>query len=214
MEEIVKLRIILDVEADVFRDIEIELDAPLMHLHLATLDAFNWNDANEMASFYKSNDAWDKGDEFPLMSMGPEFPSMETATVRELVPHLKSRGLYVYDYLRMWCFYIEPLELSARRKSTAYPRLMLEFGDTPNPLSRAPEGLDDAALMAEIFGESAGGSKPKKGSSKESTGDPELDAYLAEDDYDDYNPYNDRDDDDEEGGYGGMDNIDDYDELY
>ena len=31
MEEIVKLRIIMDVEEDVFRDIEIELDAPLMH---------------------------------------------------------------------------------------------------------------------------------------------------------------------------------------
>ena len=71
MVEIVKLRVILDVEEDVFRDLEIEMDAPLMHLHLATLDAFNWNDAHEMASFYKSNDAWDKGDEFPLMAMSP-----------------------------------------------------------------------------------------------------------------------------------------------
>ena len=79
MVEIVKLRVILDVEEDVFRDLEIEMDAPLMHLHLATLDAFNWNDAHEMASFYKSNDAWDKGDEFPLMAMSPDLPSMESA---------------------------------------------------------------------------------------------------------------------------------------
>ena len=204
MEEIVKLRIIMDVEEDVFRDIEIELDAPLMHLHIATLDAFSWNDANEMASFYKSNDAWDKGDEFPLMSMGPEFPSMETATVRDVVPSINSRGLYVYDYLRMWCFYLEPIEMGKRQSEVAYPRLMLEFGETPNPLSREPDGLDDAALMAEIFGEkpASGDSKNQRSSyGNESTGDPELDAYLA----------NDSDDNEDSGG---MENIDDLDDLY
>ncbi len=45
MHDVVKIRVILDAEEDVFRDIEIELDAPLMHLHLATLDAFNWENA-------------------------------------------------------------------------------------------------------------------------------------------------------------------------
>ena len=59
MESIIKLRIILDATEDIFRDIEIDYDAPLMHLHLATLDAFEWNNANEMASFYKSNEEWD-----------------------------------------------------------------------------------------------------------------------------------------------------------
>jgi len=204
MEEVVKLRVIMDVEDDVFRDIEIELDAPLMHLHVATLDAFSWNDAQEMASFYKSNEAWDKGDEFPLMSMGPEFPSMDSATVRDLVPSVKSRGLYVYDYLRMWCFYLEPIEMGQRQAEVTYPRLMLEFGETPHPLSREPDGLDDAALMAEIFGEkpASGGAKNQRTSyGKESTGDPELDAYLA-------------DDSDDEEDFGGMENIDDLDDLY
>ena len=204
MEEVVKLRVILDVENDVFRDIEIELDAPLMHLHIATLDAFSWNDAQEMASFYRSNEAWDKGDEFPLMSMGPEFPSMDSATVRDLIPAVKSRGLYVYDYLRMWCFYLEPIEMGQRQTEVTYPRLMLEFGETPHPLSREPDGLDDAALMAEIFGEKPanGGAKNQRTSlGKESTGDPELDAYLA-------------DDSDDEEDFGGMENIDDLDDLY
>ena len=121
MVEIVKLRVILDVEEDVFRDLEIEMDAPLMHLHLATLDAFNWNDAHEMASFYKSNDAWDKGDEFPLMAMSPDLPSMESAKVRDVLPTQQSRGLYVYDYLRMWCFYLEPIAMGRRKKKLNTP---------------------------------------------------------------------------------------------
>ena len=40
MSSIMRLRVILDTEDDVFRDIEIETDAPLMHLHFAVLDAF------------------------------------------------------------------------------------------------------------------------------------------------------------------------------
>lgn len=197
MERILKVRIILDTEEDIFRDIEIELNAPLTHLHLATLDAFNWNDANEMASYYKSNESWDKGDEFPLMSMGPEFPSMESATVMDLLPEVTSKGVYVYDYLRMWCFYLEPVSIGDAEDGAAYPRLTLEFGQTPHPLSREPEGLDDLALMAEMLGEEVpGGSKRF-----ESTGDPELDAYLQGDDED-------------ENDQGGMENIDDYDEYY
>ena len=195
MEEIVKLRVILDVEQDIFRDIEIEMDAPLMHLHLATLDAFNWNDAHEMASFYRSNDAWDKGDEFPLMAMSPELPSMEYAKVRDIVPSQNSRGLYVYDYLRMWCFYLEPISIGPAEKQTEYPRLMLEFGETPHPMSREPEGLDDAELFSDVFGEEA-----KSGDKATSTGDPELDAYLA--------------DDGEEDPSNGMENIDDYDDIF
>ena len=50
MAAILKLRVILDTEEDIFRDIEIDMQAPLEHLHLATLDAFEWNDAREMAS--------------------------------------------------------------------------------------------------------------------------------------------------------------------
>jgi len=198
MDEIVKLRVILDVEEDVFRDLEIALDAPLMHLHIAMLDAFNWNDAHEMASFYKSNESWDKGDEFPLMAMSPDLPSMESASVRDILPNTTSRGLYVYDYLRMWCFYLEPVSIEPGNDEVGYPRLMLEFGTSPDPLSRQPEGLDDALLMAEIFGDEGDDHGHSK-NGRQSTGDPELDAYLSDEDEDDTE---------------GMENIDDYDELF
>ena len=200
MALILKLRIILDTEADVFRDVEIEMNAPLEHLHLATLDAFDWGNTLEMASFYKSNESWDRGDEIPLMSMSPELPSMESSTVAELLPSLESRGVYVYDYLRMWCFYLEPLALEEADTDIAYPRLMLEFGKAPDPNSRQPEGLDDLSLLADEV------EKVKKGEAdgteNYSTGDPELDAYLR------------GDSDDDEPQSGEMDNIDDYGELF
>jgi len=163
---------------------------------LATLDAFDWNNAPEMASFFKSNDAWDRGDEIPLMSMSPELPSMESTTVGDLLPTLEARGVYAYDYLRMWCFYLEPLSLEEADETIAYPRLMLQFGTAPDPNSRQPEGLDDLASLAEEIERAKNGdAEPYK------TGDPELDAYLS----------GDEDEDETQGGE--MDNIDDYGDL-
>ncbi len=194
MDSIIKLRIILDATEDIFRDIEIDYHAPLMHLHMATLDAFEWSDADEMASFYRSNESWDRGDEYPLMAMSPELPSMETATIKDLLPAKESKGLYVYDYLRMWCFYLEPIAISEPKAEGSYPSLVVEFGKAPDPLSKEPEGLDDPALMDAILGEAP---THATSGSAESTGDPELDAYL-------------NGDADEDDALGGNENIDDY----
>jgi hypothetical protein len=206
---IIKLRIVLDVQEDIFRDIEIERDSPLMHLHLATLDAFGW-DANEMAAFYRSNNAWDRGEEIPLMAMpdvdedfdeddgadgasSPENkpkppPSMENTTVGNLLPALTDRSVYVFDFLRMWCFYIEPLEYLSTKEGAAYPRLIHETGSSPHPLSREVGGIEELKelglehLSAEALMEEA--KKEEGPAGPISTGDPELDAYLAESDDD------------------------------
>jgi hypothetical protein len=194
MNSIIKLRIIMDATEDIFRDIEIDYHAPLMHLHLATLDAFEWSDAHEMASFYKSNESWDRGDEYPLMAMSPDLPSMETATIKDLLPNEDSKGLYVYDYLRMWCFYVEPLAISEPKEDGSYPSLVVEFGKAPDPMSKEPEGLDDPALMDALFDEV---DPPLQTRGAESTGDPELDDYL-------------NDDAGEDDALGRDENIDDY----
>ena len=68
MSQIMRLRVILDTEDDVFRDIDIATDAPLMHLHFAVLDAFGW-EAGELASFFQSDESWSRGKEFSLLDM-------------------------------------------------------------------------------------------------------------------------------------------------
>ena len=50
---IYRIRIILDVKEDVFRDIEIEATSTLEDLHHAITQSFGFL-GNEMASFYKS----------------------------------------------------------------------------------------------------------------------------------------------------------------
>ena len=105
-KKIAKLRVILDTEQDVYRDIEISTDSTLLHFHNAILDSFGWA-SGEMASFFESDESWDKGKEYSLMDIGGDG-DMTIVKVEAIIKDTGSRAVYVYDFLRMWCFYIEP----------------------------------------------------------------------------------------------------------
>lgn len=128
---IFKFRVIIDTEEDVFRDIEIETEATFEDLHTAILDGFDF-EAGEMASFYISDENWNKGLEIPLMDMGDKASmSMANTKLIEMVSQPSEKILYVYDFLRMWIFYIELVEVTKDKPSTIYPRVAMAFGDAP-----------------------------------------------------------------------------------
>jgi hypothetical protein len=191
--KIFKFRVIIDTEQDVFRDIEINTMSTFEELHRAILKAFDW-DEGEMASFYKSNDQWERGLEIPLMDMGddlveteedtPPTVSMSTLKLNQIVSKPDEKMVYVYDFMRMWCFYIELQAVTKAAPSVLYPRVTMVFGDAPEMTSKefdlftmpADDGDDD---------------------SYELTGDPEIDEYLQggsdDDGYDEYTSLDDLD---------------------
>ena len=65
---IYRLRVILDVREDVFRDIEIQGADTLEDLHNAIVQAFSL-EGQEMASFYLSDEEWNQGEEISLFDM-------------------------------------------------------------------------------------------------------------------------------------------------
>lgn len=175
---IIKLRIVADTEEDIFRDIEIQGDSTFELLHKSILAAFDFEEG-ELASFYMSNDQWERGQELSLMDMGPgmdgkELPYMQNTALQDLISEPDQKVVYVYDFLRMWCFYIEVLELKKRALSTIYPRVDMVFGASPNQDEKESDLFED-------FGDLLAAEKTKP----ELTGDPEIDAYLAEEEGDD-----------------------------
>jgi hypothetical protein len=137
-----KFRVIIDTEQDVFRDIEIETDATFETLHQSILDAFDFEEG-EMASFYMSNDEWEKGLEISLMDLGgaDEGLAMANTTLTEMVSKPGDKILYVYDFLRMWIFYVELMEVKKDKPSTIYPRVALAYGDAPAQDSKEMEDM-------------------------------------------------------------------------
>ena len=186
---IYKFRVILDTEEDVFRDIEITTESSFLEFHESIKRAFDF-EGEEMASFYMSNEFWERGQEIPLLDMGvvdedDDSMTMAGITMENLIKSPSEKLLYVYDFLRMWCFYIELVAIKKAAPSTLYPRVTLIYGEAPAEDSKEMDLLDGLDFSEE----------PKK---RESTGDPELDAYLDEDDEDEDDGFQSLDDLDED----------------
>jgi hypothetical protein len=142
MANVFKLRVIIDTEEDVFRDIEMSAQSTFHQLHETILHSFQF-EKGEMASFYLSNDEWEKGLEIPLMDMGEGVVSMENALLSEMLQSAGNKVLYVYDFLRMWIFYIEVMEVLEADANQVYPVVSLTFGEAPSQDSKEMEAMFD-----------------------------------------------------------------------
>ena len=129
---IFRIRIILDVEADVLRDIEIEAKCTLKNLHEAITKSFGFL-GNELASFYESDKDWKQGKELPLFSID-DNATMENVKLDKIFIGPQKRLIYVYDFLNMWTFYVELKESGEIIPGVNYPNLIHSQGDVPeNP---------------------------------------------------------------------------------
>lgn len=129
-------RCILDVDVDVIRDISINTNCNLQEFHEAITNAFGIS-LGEMAAFYKSDDSWAQGDEIPLFSMSEigKTSEMKDFLLTDIFVETGSKSLYVYDFLKMWTFFIE-LQRIDIKKDLKNPKIVFSKGDLPKD---APE---------------------------------------------------------------------------
>jgi len=141
-----KIRAILDVKKDVIRDILIHNSENLETLHKEITAAFGFN-GQEMASFYRTDNEWNQGEEIPLFAM-EETISMESCTLQDTLLKKGDKLIYVYDFLKMWTFFIELSEI-AETSTIEKPKVIFAFGDAPE---EAPEKEFVAEKLDDGFG--------------------------------------------------------------
>ncbi len=148
---IYKIRVILDSQDDIFRDIEIKANQTLGKLHEAIKSAFSLQ-GDEMASFYYSDSQWEQGEEIPLEDMTDDGSgeTMYDLYVKEALKNEKDRLLYVYDFLNMWTFYVEVLEIIDKKPTLNYPLTVFRFGKMPLKVpSKKANNIDTLMSMDE-----------------------------------------------------------------
>lgn len=139
------LRVLLDDAEDVFRDIEIESTSSFLDLHKTIIEAFGFS-GTEMASFYKSNEYWDKGEEIVLMDTmkDPEqntVLAMAETQIHEMIHKSGDKMLYLYDFMRMWIFYIDFIAEVKPKPDATYPQIVLWVGNAPAEDSKSADML-------------------------------------------------------------------------
>ncbi len=124
-----KIRIILDTKEDVIRTISFNEEETLEKLHNTITNAFGLN-GMEMASFYRTDEEWNQGEEIPLFNMEEENGlSMATSILKDVLQKENDKLLYIYDFLNMWTFFVEVIEIS--NKKITEPQIILSIGETP-----------------------------------------------------------------------------------
>ena len=130
-----KVRVILDTKEDVIRTLTVNNSINLEELHLFIAKAFGFN-GQEMASFYKTDHEWNQGEEIPLFNMS-EFGdaiSMSTCILKETLPNKNDKLIYVYDFFKMWSFYVEVVD--SNNELLSEPTIIMSIGEIPD---EAPE---------------------------------------------------------------------------
>lgn len=130
-----KVRVILDTKEDVIRTITVNNAITLETLHFTIAKAFGF-DGQEMASFYRTDKEWNQGEEIPLFNMAEAGVgiSMATEILHESLPEENHKLIYVYDFLHMWTFYVEVVEISNEKIIDS--KVVLSVGEIP---TEAPE---------------------------------------------------------------------------
>ena len=130
---IYKIRIILDAEEDIFRDIEIAAHDSLEELHNTITQAFGFL-GNEMASFYTCDENWNQDEEIALFDMGETQGSvrlMQETFLEDILGPETPKLIYVYDFLSMWTFFVELADVVEVEIGKAYPNVLFSFGEIP-----------------------------------------------------------------------------------
>ena len=131
-----RLRIVLDVEEDVFRDILVDRTTNLEELHFIIAKSFGFK-GQEMASFYRCDENWNQGEEIPLFDMSEDGTSnaMSAFKVNDVLLKLNDKLIYVYDFFAMWTFFVELTHIQDK-EGINLPTTVLSFGNNPES---APE---------------------------------------------------------------------------
>ena len=131
-----RVRIILDVKDDVIRDLIVAESISLEELHFTIAKSYGFK-GKEIASFYRTTNNWEEGEEIPLFDMSEDgkAQTMGTFLITDILNNVGDKLIYVYDFMAMWTFFVELAEITDS-KEDGLPKIALSFGDTPD---EAPE---------------------------------------------------------------------------
>jgi len=133
---ILKFRIYFEDDESIYRDVSIKHDQTFLELHEAILKSYEFDNKHK-ATFYRSNDHWQKGKEITLEVYEKEYavPPLlmgETTVGSEIrIPNQKFR--YLYDFNKNWSFLVELINVSKEENhKLVYPAVVRTEGIAPS----------------------------------------------------------------------------------
>lgn len=145
---ILKFRVYLQEDESVYRDIAIKHTANFKELHSAILIAYEFDNKHQ-ATFYRSNDIWQRGREISIEKYDKEYKAepliMEDTALATEIKDPNQKFIYEYDFTKHWLFMVELINVDKEEnKKLTYPVCVRTEGIAPSQYGT--KGLVDKRL--------------------------------------------------------------------
>jgi len=165
---ILKFRIYWEEDDSVYRDMVIKHTQSFLDLHNTILKCFEFDNKHH-ATFFRSNDNWQRGKEISLEKYDKVYkaePLIMTETlVGTEIREPNQKFVYVYDFHKNWTFLLELINVNKEENANLiYPSCIRSEGIAPSQygtkgiisekLSEIEEKYDlNTEILADGFGE-------------------------------------------------------------
>src|SRR4026209_904410 len=133
---ILKFRIYFEDDDSIYRDVAIRHTQSFFDLHEAILRAYEF-DSKHKATFYRSNDHWQRGRDISLEVYEREYKApplmMKDTTVGSEIRDPNQKFIYHYDFNKNWSFWVELINVSKEENpKLVYPAIVRTEGIAPS----------------------------------------------------------------------------------
>ena len=133
---ILKFRAYFEEDDSVYRDVAIRHSQSFFDLHEAILKGFEF-DTKHDATFYRSNDNWQRGREISLKVYEKAYKAapllMKETTIGSEIKDTNQKFIYVYDFAKNWTFLVELINVSKEENpKLTYPVVVRKEGIPPS----------------------------------------------------------------------------------
>lgn len=152
---ILKFRIYFEEDDSIYRDVVIKHTQNFFDLHQIILKSYEF-DSKHQATFYRSNDNWQRGREISLEKYDKKYRVepllMHETVIGSEIKDPNQKFIYVYDFNRNWSFLIELINVSKEEHaSVSYPALFKTEGIPPSQYGTKGIVGDKLAEMEEKY---------------------------------------------------------------
>jgi hypothetical protein len=133
---ILKFRVYFEEDDSVYRDVVVRHTQHFLQLHQVILKAYEF-DSKHQATFYRSNDHWQRGREISLDKYDKPYKVdpllMDATTVGSEIRDPNQKFIYVYDFVKNWSFLVELINVSKEDNGKLdYPAVVKTEGIAPS----------------------------------------------------------------------------------
>ena len=134
---VLKFRIYFEEDDSVYRDVAVKHTQTFQDLHTIILKAYEFDNKHQ-ATFYRSNDHWQRGREITLQkysdrSYKAEPLMMDATGIGTEIRDPNQKFVYVYDFTKNWTFNVELINVSKEENSKlSYPAVVRTEGIGPS----------------------------------------------------------------------------------